>query len=235
MGTPRRLHAVRSSEADELSVDAERDPAANPPGPGGAASSASLSPRHSTAADAELAQALHEVAAGSSAAFERLYDLIADQVYGLSYRVLRDATLAEDAAQEALLEVWSMAPRFAAARGSARGWILTIAHRRAVDRVRREESQASRARAARSAAEVDIAADVPGRVVDALHGEWEAARVRRALAGLTELQREALSLAYWRGLTHREVADELGVPLGTAKARLRDGMIRLRETLEVAR
>jgi RNA polymerase sigma-70 factor (ECF subfamily) len=178
---------------------------------------------------------MHEVAQGSASAFERLYDAVADHVYAVTLRVLRDPELAEDAAQEALLEVWSTAPRFEATRGSARGWILTIAHRRAVDRVRREESHAARARAVHAEAPtVAHAEDGPARVLDALQGEWEAARVRRALAGLSEIQREALALAYWKGLTHREVAEELGIPLGTAKARLRDGLLRMRDLLEVA-
>lgn len=185
--------------------------------------------------DALLAELMLGVAGGSTDSYERLYDAVADQVYGLALRVVRDPALAEDAAQEALLEVWTAAARFDSQRGSARGWILTIAHRRAVDRVRREESHATRARAAHAAAPSAAPADDgPARVVDILQGEWEAARVRRALTGLTELQREAIALAYWRGLTHRELAGELGIPLGTAKARVRDGLLRLRALLEAA-
>ena len=230
MGSPRRLRAVPSAAPDEQPYAAGEATEATPPAMDRSAAPASL-----VSQDAPLAELMLSVAEGSADSYERIYDAVADQVYGLALRVLRDPALAEDAAQEALLEVWTTAPRFDPQRGSARGWILTIAHRRAVDRVRREESHTTRARAAHaavpSAAPTD---DGPGRVVDTLHGEWEAARVRRALTGLTELQREALSLAYWRGLTHRELAGELGIPLGTAKARVRDGLLRMRALLEVA-
>ncbi len=230
MGSPRRLRAVPATDADEQPSDAWEATDAIPPATDRSASPASL-----PSSDSPLTELMLEVARGSASAYERLYDAVADQVYGIALRVVRDPALAEDAAQEALLEVWRTAPRFESARGSARGWILTIAHRRAVDRVRREESHASRARAARAAAPtVAPAEDGPARVVDALQGEWEAARVRRALAGVSDLQREALALAYWKGLTHREVAGELGIPLGTAKARLRDGLLRMRDLLEVA-
>ncbi len=229
MGSPRRLRAVPRPAADEQPEDAWEEFGANPPANGRSASSASLP------SNTPLDDLLHEVARGSASAFERLYDAVSDQVYSLTLRVLRDPALAEDAAQDALLEVWSAAPRFASERGSARSWILTIAHRRAVDRVRREQAHTARARADHATTTALAAVeDEPSRVVDLLQGEWEAARVRRALTRLSEIQREALALAYWKGLTHREVAGELGVPLGTAKARLRDGIIRLRELLEVA-
>jgi RNA polymerase sigma-70 factor (ECF subfamily) len=231
VGSPRRLRSVRATDADEQPSDAWEATEAIPP-----ATVRSAAPAFLPSPDLRLADLVHEVARGSASAFERLYDAVADQVYGVALRVLRDPELAEDAAQEALLEVWTTAPRFETARGSARGWILTIAHRRAVDRVRREESHASRARAAHAAAFTSARADDgPARVVDALQAEWEATRVRRALARLSELQREALSLAYWKGLTHSEVASELGIPLGTAKARLRDGLLRMRDLLDVVR
>jgi len=229
VGSPRRLRAVSAAAADEQPSDAWEAIDALPPATIRSASPASLP------SDTPLGELLREVAHGSSTAFERLYDAIADQVYALTLRVLRDPALAEDAAQEALLEVWSAAPRFESHRGSARAWILTIAHRRAVDRVRREEAHSARAHAEHAATpSVAPPEDGPARVIDMLQGEWEAARVRRALTSLSDLQREALALAYWRGLTHREVAGELGVPLGTAKARLRDGILRMRELLEVA-
>lgn len=230
MGSPRRLRSVPSTGVDEQPYDAGEATEVTPPATVRSAAPASLSSN-----DPRLSELMLDVARGSTASFERVYDAVADQVYGIALRVLRNPTLAEDAAQEALLEVWSSASRFDAKRGTARSWILTIAHRRAVDKVRREESHANRAR-------VDFATtptvtpsdDGPARVIDTLQGEWEAARVRRALTGLSEIQREALSLAYWRGLTHREVAAELGIPLGTAKARLRDGILRMRDLLEVA-
>ncbi len=230
MGSPRRLRSVPSTETSEQPHDAGEATEATPPATDRSAAPASL-----LSNDPPLSELMLDVARGSTHSFERLYDAVADQVYGIALRVLRDPSLAEDAAQEALLEVWSTAPRFDARRGTARGWILTIAHRRAVDRVRREESHANRARADfATRPTVDPSDDGPAKVIDTLQGEWEAARIRRALAGLSALQREALSLAYWRGLTHREVAAELGIPLGTAKARLRDGILHMRDLLEVA-
>jgi RNA polymerase sigma-70 factor (ECF subfamily) len=157
-------------------------------------------------------------------------------VYGVALRVTRDAHLAEDVAQEALVEVWRTAPRFATERGSARAWILTIAHRRAVDRVRSEQAHTDRLRD-HGADHVDTGPDLASAdaAVDKVYAEWEAARVAAGLNRLTPLQREALELAYYKGLTHREVAVELNVPLGTAKTRLRDAMLSLKNAWEVER
>ena len=169
---------------------------------------------------------LAECGRGSPAAFEELYDAIGGSVFGLALRVVRDRHLAEDVAQEALTEVWRLAPRYRPDAGSARSWILTIAHRRAVDRVRSEQSAADRL-AGRG---FDAGTTPhPDSVVDVAYAEWEAGRVRAGLASLSSVQREALELAYYQGLTHAEVAGALGVPLGTAKARLRDGLLKLRE------
>jgi RNA polymerase sigma-70 factor (ECF subfamily) len=176
----------------------------------------------------QLRPLLLDVGRGSASSFEALYDAIAGSVFGIALRVLRDPHLAEDVAQEALLEVWRMAPRYRPDAGSARAWILTIAHRRAVDRVRTE--QALKARDQREAAPASGGYEID-EAVDVMYAQWEAARVRAAFAAVTPLQRQALELAFYRGLTHREVALELGVPLGTAKARLRDGLIRLRDEL----
>ena len=170
---------------------------------------------------------LGAVARGDEAAFSMLYDRFASTVYGLARRVVRDAAQAEEVAQEVLVEVWRTATRYDPASGSVAGWIATIAHRRAVDRVRSEE--AARHRAAR----VPVApgsAEVADVVVDAL----DRARVRDALAGLTGLQRQSVELAYYGGYTHTDIATLLDVPLGTVKSRIRDGLIRLRDALEVA-
>ncbi|MCG2803404.1 MAG: ECF RNA polymerase sigma factor SigK [Cellulomonas sp.] len=172
---------------------------------------------------------LAEVAKGSGEAFERLYPLLAGAVYSLALRVVRDPGLAQDVSQEVLVDVWRQAPRFDRSRGSAMTWVLTMTHRRAVDRVRRETSQTERmARDAdhRSTPEHDV-------VVAEVERTWEAAAVRRALATLTTLQREAIELAYYHGYTHQQVSTVLEIPLGTAKTRIRDGLIRLRDTMGV--
>ncbi len=175
----------------------------------------------------ELGSLLERAGRGDAEAFEALYDSLSASVHGLALRVVRDPQLAEDVAQEALVEVWRQASRFQAAQGSARSWVLTIAHRRAVDRVRSEQSHADRllAHGPRHAP----AAEDPDAVVDEMHAEWQAARVRRGLDTLTPLQRQALELTYYKGYTNRQLADSLDIPLGTAKARIRDAIIRLRD------
>ncbi len=171
---------------------------------------------------------LGEVARGSSEAFERLYPMIAGPVYGLALRILRDPGLAQDASQEVLVDVWRLAPRFDRSRGSAMTWVLTMAHHRSVDRVRREGSHT--ARLARAAAVAEPDHDV---VVAHLERDWDAAVVRRAMGSLTTVQREAIELAFYRGYTHTEVSSALEIPLGTAKTRIRDGLIRLRDAMGV--
>ena len=170
------------------------------------------------------------VAKGDQTAFAAVYDRVGGQVYGLIRRVLRDPSQSEEVTQEVLLDVWRTASRFDAARGSASGWIMTMAHRRAVDRVRSE--QASRTRntkvAVRDAGEA--AFDV---VAEDVELRFEQEQVRQALTSLTDLQRQAIELAYYKGYTYREVAELLDTPLGTVKTRLRDGLIRLRDTIGV--
>jgi RNA polymerase sigma-70 factor (ECF subfamily) len=173
---------------------------------------------------------LQRVARGDEAAFEQLYDLVAPMVHGVILGVVRNPALAEEVTQEVLVETWRTAPRFDPARGSARSWLVTMARRRAVDRVRSVQAAADRdAAAAASAVERDV--DV---VSEAVETRLEQQQVRRCLEGLTQLQREAVSLAFYRGHTYREVAQLLGVPLGTIKTRLRDGLLRLRDCLGVA-
>jgi RNA polymerase sigma-70 factor (ECF subfamily) len=173
---------------------------------------------------------LRRVARGDEDAFRALYDLIAARVYGMARRVVRDPAQAEEVAQEALVEVWRTAPRFDPSRGSASAWVMTIAHRRAVDRVRAAQAGADRERRV-AAASVDTPYD---DVVEGVTASLEQQQVRRCLQGLTDLQREAITLAYYDGYSYREVAEKLDAALPTIKSRLRDGLIRLRDCLGVA-
>jgi RNA polymerase sigma-70 factor, ECF subfamily len=172
---------------------------------------------------------LRLVARGDEPAFAALYDAVAPRVYGLVLRVLRDPAQAEEVAQEALVEVWRTAARFDPARGSAASWILTITHRRAVDRVRAAQAGAERERRV-AVSHVDTPYD---DVVEEVTASLEQQQVRRCLKGLTDLQREALTLAYYGGYTYREVAEKLDTALPTIKTRMRDGLIRLRDCLGV--
>jgi RNA polymerase sigma-70 factor, ECF subfamily len=172
---------------------------------------------------------LARVARGDEAAFEQVYDQVADAVFGLVRRVVRDPAQSEEVTQEVLVEVWRTASRYEPARGSAMAWIMTMAHRRAVDRVRSEQAASDRqARAANREQVVvydEVAEDVEARL--------DRERVRRCLDTLTDLQRQSVALAYYEGYTYREVAELLTVPLGTVKTRMRDGMIRMRDCLGV--
>ncbi|MDT5038216.1 MAG: polymerase sigma-70 factor, subfamily [Micromonosporaceae bacterium] len=173
---------------------------------------------------------LGRVARGDEPAFAALYDEFAARVYGLIRRVLRDPALAEEVVQEVMLEVWRTAGRFDTARGSAAGWVLTIAHRRAVDRVRSEQAGADRT-LRHGAASIDTPYD---NVVESVTTRMEQQQVRTCLGRLTELQREAITLAYYGGHSYREVADLLNSPLATIKTRMRDGLIRMRDCLGVS-
>ncbi|MDQ1585284.1 MAG: polymerase sigma-70 factor, subfamily [Actinomycetota bacterium] len=169
------------------------------------------------------------VARGDGPAFEVLYDEVANSVFGVVRRVLRDPAQSEEVTQEVLVEVWRTATRFDPERGSATTWILTMAHRRAIDRVR--SSQASQDRDLRVATR-DHVRDYD-QVAEQVEARLEQEQVRRCLEQLTDLQRESITLAYYGGHTYREVAELLDLPLGTVKTRLRDGLIRLRDCLGV--
>ena len=182
---------------------------------------------------AEIDGLLRAVGRGDDAAFARLYDLLSPRVFGLARRVLRDPAQAEEMAQEVLIEVWRSAGRFDPERGSGLSWVLTIAHRRTVDRVRSEQASTDRER---RVAETSV--HIPyDEVADQVDSRLERQQVRRCLDGLTELQREAITMAYYGGRTYREVAEKLEIALPTVKTRMRDGLIRLRDCLsiEVAR
>jgi len=171
---------------------------------------------------------LANVASGDPTAFDALYDRIAGVVFGVVVRVVRDPSLSEEVSQEVLVDVWNHASRFDPAQGSARAWIATIAHRRAVDGVRSTQSSRNRAdvygRALAFTTEPDPVADSAVR-------DDEHSGVRSALDALTPPQREVIELAYFHGLTYREVADRLATPLGTVKSRMREGLRRMRSTL----
>jgi RNA polymerase sigma-70 factor (ECF subfamily) len=196
-----------------------RDPARRPAG----------APSTRPAGDEALAGLLALVARGDEQAFAELYQRVAPAVFGLVSKVVRNPAQSEEVTQEVFVELWRTASRFDPARGTARSWIMTCAHRRAVDRVRSAESAARRD-------------DLAGRrdqgrpydeVVEQVETSLEREHVRRGLEALTDLQREAVVLAYYGGYTHREIAELLGVPSGTVKTRLRDGLIRLRDHLGV--
>jgi RNA polymerase sigma-70 factor, ECF subfamily len=185
-------------------------------------------PAENTDRDPDLNGLLARVARGDHHAFELVYGELAGPVYGVVRQVLRDPAQSEEIAQEVLLEIWRTASRFDPAKGSPAAWALTIAHRRAVDRVRSE--------AASSRREVKAAADLAGEyddVAEVVAATLDGQRVRRCLDRLTELQRESIKLAYYGGYSYPQVARLLGVALGTVKTRIRDGLIRMRDCLEV--
>jgi RNA polymerase sigma-70 factor (ECF subfamily) len=176
----------------------------------------------------DLETCIGRVAAGDQAAFATMYDQLAATVFGVARRVLRDPSQAEEVSQEVFTEIWRQAARFDPSRGSVRTWALTIAHRRSVDRVRSE--QAHRDRQTRTVA-VDATAD-PSPEDTAVDAE-DRTRARAAMAELSDAQRQALELAFYDGLTHVQIAERLGIALGTVKTRIRDGLIRLRATMGV--
>lgn len=186
-------------------------------------------PLEGTSAAPDLAYLLKLCGRGDQNAFAALYDAIASRVQGLAVRVVRDPAQAEEVAQEAFLEIWKNSSRFDPERGSPLGWLLTIVHRKAVDRVRSAEASTRRDttyQQQNQQVEHDSTAE-------AAQASLEARRVRAAMDSLTPIQREALELAYFGGYTHTEVATMLDLPVGTAKTRIRDGLIRLRDTMGV--
>jgi RNA polymerase sigma-70 factor (ECF subfamily) len=177
-----------------------------------------------------LGDLLRQAALGDEAAFAEFYDATSARAYGLALRVVRNPAHAEEVAQEAYLDAWRSSTRFDPARGSAAGWLLTIVHRKAVDRVRSVEAATNRDETwNRETAPVDH-----DQTAESAHASLDATRVRNAVATLTDVQRRAVELTYFGGYTHTEVATLLDVPLGTAKTRIRDGLIRLRDQMGVA-
>jgi len=190
-----------------------------------------LPPDEAATAAPTAEELLARVAAGDETAFASLYDLVAGPVLGLATRVLRSHAQAEEVAQEVLVEVWRKATRYEPERGSALSWVLTIAHRRAVDRVRSHQAGVDREE---RAGLMDVRRPFDEVTESTLAG-LEQQRVRQCLAALTDLQRESIVLAYYNGYTYPEVAEVLKVAPGTVKTRIRDGLIRLRDCLGVDR
>lgn len=173
---------------------------------------------------------LAQIAGGDQAAFGALYDEISPRVFGLIRRLLVDHSQSEEVTQEVFLEIWQNAARFEPTKGGASTWILTMAHRRAIDRIR--SSQSGRDRDVKIGIR-DFVSEYDN-VAETVEITIEHERVKEAMTQLTELQRQAVTLAYYGGYSHSEVATMLSVPIGTVKTRLRDGMIRLRDQLGVA-
>ena len=167
------------------------------------------------------------VARGEEPALGELYDRFGRIAYGLALRVVRDASLAEDAVQDAFVTLWRTSARFVPERGKASTWVLTLVHRRAVDLVRREDRRRTEPLAEAEEAHVEATQDVAWL-------RFERQRVQEALRKLPDQQREALELAYYGGFTQSELADRLGQPIGTIKSRMFSGLARMRELLNAA-
>jgi RNA polymerase sigma-70 factor (ECF subfamily) len=188
-------------------------------------------PAATAASDQDRLDALLRACArGDEESFARLYDAVSARLYGLVLRVVRDPAQSEEVSQEAFIHIWQQSARYDPQKGSPLAWMLTIAHRKAVDRVRSAQAASDRENRFGSSNQ-DRSFD---QTAEHVESRLEAQRVRKALDSLTDTQRGAIELAYLGGYTHTEVAVLLDVPLGTAKTRIRDGLIRLRDTLGVA-
>jgi RNA polymerase sigma-70 factor, ECF subfamily len=176
----------------------------------------------------ELGELLGRVAVGDQEAFAQFYDRTSKVVFGIVVHILRDRAQAEEVTQEVYVDAWRTAARFDAAAGSAKAWLNTIAHRRAVDRVRSSERRSRREQRAFFESPVDPVVRDTSEIVVAFD---ESSRVRSALSALPEAQRDAVVLAYFNGQSHRDISESLHVPLGTVKTRIRDGLRRLRTQL----
>jgi RNA polymerase sigma-70 factor, ECF subfamily len=186
-------------------------------------------PQLSDDQEEDLAHLLRRVARGDHEAFEAVYNSLAGPVYGMIRQVLREPAQSEEVAQEVLLEIWRTAARYDPAKGSPAAWALTIAHRRAIDRVRSENASARR--------EQNAAFERDGRgheeIADVVAASIDQQRVRRCLDSLSSVQRESVTLAYYGGYSYPQVAALLGVAVGTVKTRIRDGLIRMRDCMGV--
>jgi len=175
---------------------------------------------------AEEAALLARIVDRDERAVEALYARYSGPLYSLAFQVTRAERFAQDVVQEVFVAVWKDAARFDPTRGSVGPWLFSLARHKAIDLVRREQNV--RKRTAEVDMELEVAPD------DVAHEAWlrlRRDRVHAAMAELTEAQRTALELAFFAGLTHVEVADRLGIPLGTAKTRIRSALLKLRDAL----
>jgi RNA polymerase sigma-70 factor (ECF subfamily) len=179
--------------------------------------------RHRAPDEIEDRQQLASIARRDSRAFESLYDRYSRSVYSLALGMLRDPATAQEVTQEVFLSIWRQAAEFDPSRGTARSWVLALAHHKSVDAVRRRRLRATEPLEETQASDLDT--------VDETLRRLEQGRVREALVRLPAEQRQAIVFAYYGGYTQQEVAKRLSIPLGTAKTRIRDAMVRLREAL----
>lgn len=191
------------------------------------------SPRHlrpvESSGPADADELLRRVATGDRKAFAQLFDELMPIVLGLCRRVLRDPDQAEEVGQEVMLQVWRTAAKWPDDGRSAKAWVAMLAHRRSVDRVRSEQAERNRQVPGQNKMATGTSSDP---VAEAAVDRAEIHQVRDAMSALTDLQRETVRLAYFEGHSYREVAEKLEIPLGTVKTRIRDGLIRLRETMD---
>jgi RNA polymerase sigma-70 factor (ECF subfamily) len=171
---------------------------------------------------------LARISGGELAALEELYDRYKTMAYSIAYRITGDATLAEDVVQDAFLGAWRNAARYVEGRGSVKTWLLSIVHHRAIDAIRRRRPTTELPEIDAGLPDALTLPDVWGEV----SANLDAASVREALVALSDVQREALELAYFGGLTQQEIAERTGTPLGTVKSRMRLGLLAMRRSLE---
>jgi len=176
----------------------------------------------------DINELLTSVGRGDERAFGAVYDALGASVYGMAKRVIRDPARAEEVSQEVFIQVWQSAARFDASRGNAKSWVLTLAHRRAVDAVRHDQAATNREKRYDWSNGPDF-----DEVAETVTISLEHEQVRRCLGNLTDLQREAVNLAYYQGYTYAEVAETLDANPATVKTRMRDGLVRLRDCLGV--
>jgi RNA polymerase sigma-70 factor, ECF subfamily len=185
--------------------------------------------RTSSPVDEADRAALARISGGELAALEELYDRYKTMAYSIAYRITNDATLAEDVVQDAFLGAWRNAARYMEGRGSVKTWLLSIVHHRSIDAIRRRRPTSELPDIDAGLPDALTLPDVWGEVSAGLDAE----SVRQALVGLSDVQREALELAYFGGLTQQEIAERTGTPLGTVKSRMRLGLLAMRRSLEV--